>query len=388
MTQLLMITIPGKIPIRIYPVFWIFIVLISAMYAMNANSLYVFFSWVAVIFISVVFHEMGHALTAVAFGQRAHIDLLGFGGLTHRHGKPLGAWKNFLIILNGPLAGCLLCFASYYMLTLSSNYAPKVLYTLQTLLYANIFWTAVNLIPVQPLDGGHLLKITLEGIFGYRGIKAALFISLILAVGASIFFFANQLLLGGILFMMLTYENYSAWKNSLDLAAEDQSVPLQLLLRQAASEGLQGSEEAAIQKLNTIRESTVGGVLHSKATVMLAEILSKQGKFDEAYGLLNPLRKKLSPELLRLLQDLAYKTRHWEEAIAAGTLAYQAKPQYDTAVLNAMSHAQRQEAQPAAGWLKRAIHDGLPEVSLVLNEAAFNPIRQDPAFRGLDQPKA
>lgn len=376
-----MITIPGKIPIRIHPIFWVFVLLISAL---NAETPFQFFSWVLVIFVSVLVHEMGHALTALAFGQKVRIDLLGFGGLTHRYGARLKAWKDFLIVLNGPLAGIALCLFSYFLLTRPVGYSPNSLYLLQLFFYANVFWTIVNLIPVQPLDGGHLLRISLEGLFGLPGVKTALFISLILSVAASILFFAYNFLLGGILFIMLTYENYKAWRSSLEMSSVDQDQTLQQLLQAAQNDRSQGDEGRAIERLQSIRQESGGkGLLFITATLMLAEILHHQHKAEEAFSILNPLRSKLSAEGLRLLHELAYQTHKWKEAIATGTLAYQARPQYDTAVLNALSHAQLREVQPAIGWLTCAIREGLPQIEQVLSMQEFDPIRQDPQFKNL-----
>ena len=39
--------------------------------------------WVFVIFISILVHEFGHALTACYFGQKPRIELVAFGGLTY-----------------------------------------------------------------------------------------------------------------------------------------------------------------------------------------------------------------------------------------------------------------------------------------------------------------
>src|SRR5262249_30239367 len=97
-----MITIPGKIPIRIHPLFWLLAILIGWI---SSNTPIGTALWVLVILISVIVHEYGHALTAIAFGQRARIDLIVTGGLTQRSGPVLKLWKEFFVILNGPLAG-------------------------------------------------------------------------------------------------------------------------------------------------------------------------------------------------------------------------------------------------------------------------------------------
>src|SRR3546814_18959362 len=54
--------------------------------------------WTVIVFLSVLIHEYGHALTAVAFGQRARIELVALGGVTQRSGTKLNLWKEFIIV--------------------------------------------------------------------------------------------------------------------------------------------------------------------------------------------------------------------------------------------------------------------------------------------------
>ena len=54
-----MIRIPGKIPIAISPLFWIFAALIGYL---NSMSLVGTLIWMGIIVVSVLFHEFGHLL--------------------------------------------------------------------------------------------------------------------------------------------------------------------------------------------------------------------------------------------------------------------------------------------------------------------------------------
>jgi stage IV sporulation protein FB len=58
-----MLRIPGKIPIAISPAFWIFAALIGYL---NSQSFIGTIIWIGIIFVSVLVHEFGHALTAAA----------------------------------------------------------------------------------------------------------------------------------------------------------------------------------------------------------------------------------------------------------------------------------------------------------------------------------
>ena len=65
-------------------------------------------------------------------------------------------------------------------------------YALEVAVNVNLFWTILNLLPVFPLDGGHLMKIMLEKVFGIRGIKFAFFVSMLLASPSGALFFSDS----------------------------------------------------------------------------------------------------------------------------------------------------------------------------------------------------
>ena len=97
-----MIRIGGRIPVTIYPTFWIVAALIGYV---NSFSWMGTLIWMVIIFISVLFHEFGHALTSVLFGKNPRIELVAWGGLTYHEGENLSFPKQFLIVFDGPLLG-------------------------------------------------------------------------------------------------------------------------------------------------------------------------------------------------------------------------------------------------------------------------------------------
>ncbi len=104
---------PGRIPITIYPTFWLFAALIGYL---NSGSLIGTLIWIGIIFVSVLFHEFGHALTALLFGQHPRIELVALGGLTYHDGQKLPFWKQFFIVLDGPIFGFLLAIGASILL--------------------------------------------------------------------------------------------------------------------------------------------------------------------------------------------------------------------------------------------------------------------------------
>lgn len=369
-----MIRLPGIIPISIYPFFWILAVGIGWLNTFNFLGTAI---WTAVILISVLVHEYGHALTAMFFGQRAQIDLVAFGGVTKRYGPKPKLWQEFIIVMNGPLAGFLLGAFAYYLATDSST---SIGYAIFVAFYVNIFWTILNLVPILPLDGGKLLSIVLESIFGLRGLKTALFLSLIFAAVFGLIFFAFKVFFVGAIFLMLGFENYRSWKESMAVTEHDQNAEVQDLLKDAENEIHRGDKDQALEKLQHIRELTKGGVLFINASEQAASILAEKGNIKGAYDILLPISNKIGVNSLRLLHQLAYKQEEWEKAVSIGTQAYQAHPSYDTALLNALCLSILGKAQPAIGWLQSAIRDGLPNLRDILQRREFDNIRDTALF--------
>lgn len=373
-------SIQGRIPIHIHPIFWLLVLLIAGI---NSNFTFAgMLVWVVVIVVSALVHEFGHALTAIAFGQKAHIDLVAFGGLTHRHGPHLKLSQEFLIVLNGPLAGLALAVACYFIAGIIGEHAPLLSAIFEIGFLANIYWTVINLLPIQPLDGGHLLRITLEGMFGLRGIKIALFISFLTSLLLCLLLLINpKYFLLGIFFSMFAFENYRAWQSSLGVTERDKDSTVLLLMKSAEKDYQKGNEAAALQKLEHLVQLTKKGIIFLNATQMIAKILDHQGRARDAYQHLLPLKSQLPPESLALLHKLAYRLGELQEAISLGAMAYQRQPSYEAALINAFSYALQGNAKPAVGWLQCAVKEGLPNLHEVIQEMEFNNIRNDPAFR-------
>src|SRR5262249_21254431 len=90
------------IPVRVHPLFWL-VALVLGMggKAEPADMI----MWVGVVFVSIVVHEMGHALAARAHGWEPWITLYGMGGLASYQPTYYSPRSRILITLAGPMAG-------------------------------------------------------------------------------------------------------------------------------------------------------------------------------------------------------------------------------------------------------------------------------------------
>src|SRR5262245_9258768 len=73
------------IPVSVKPTFFLVMALLGYNQRQEPAML---IAWVAVVFVSVLLHELGHALTAKAFGGVPAIELYGLGGLTRWSAEP------------------------------------------------------------------------------------------------------------------------------------------------------------------------------------------------------------------------------------------------------------------------------------------------------------
>lgn len=372
-----MIHIGGKIPITIFPIFLIVAGIIGWLSSGTIPGMLV---WMVVIIVSVFVHECGHALTAVAFGQNARIELMGFGGLTHRKGKKLHLWQEFLVVLNGPCAGFLLGLVAYFFLESKEKIETLLKYGLIVTVYVNFFWTFLNLMPVYPLDGGHLMSIVFQGIFGFRGLRYSLFLSMIFAGFLSLFFFTTQQVLAGSILLLMAFESYRTWKETAGITDSDQNEKLQNELSQAEEMMIQGHYHRAFDLLETVRIKAKEGVVYTIATEDMAKVLEELKDYEKAYELLESIQKKLSPEGLRLFHHLCFHTHRFALVVSLGDRAFQIYPSYEIAVVNALSYAALRQVEQAIGWLQRAIHEGAP-VRETLQRREIDEIRNDPAFQ-------
>ncbi len=371
-----MIEIPGRIPIAIHPLFWVFASFIGWI---NSQNLIGTVIWLGIILVSVLLHEFGHALTAVLFKQKARIQLIALGGVTTYDGPKLSFWKQFLITLNGPLFGFFLFLIAASLLPVAGPKNSIFFLIVRWTLIANLFWTIVNLIPVLPLDGGQLLRIVLEGAFGVKGFKASLFASGLIAALMALYFFMIQQLLIGAFFFLFAFQGFDMWRKSRFATRTDREEENKQLMMQAEILLQQERIEEAKVLLKQVQEK--GGMLAVNAAQYLAIFAAKEGKRQEAYDLLLPIKDQITDDSLVLLHELAAEHKNYAFVCQMAKEAFQISQTQQTALRNARAFAYQKKGKPAGGWLQTAWQFGGLNLTAVLQEESFMMLRFDPDFR-------
>ena len=125
--------------------------------------------WIPVLFIGVLWHEFGHAVAIKRFGYGpSTIVLQGLGGVTinERRGDS-SPGKSIIISLAGPLAS--LSLTLIFGLAAFFYPAQDLLGSFfQMMAIINALWAVFNLLPISPMDGGHIVLHALRFKFDRR----------------------------------------------------------------------------------------------------------------------------------------------------------------------------------------------------------------------------
>ena len=239
------------IPVRVDPSF----VLIAAVLGFGAGDLTFLVTWVIVVFVSVLVHELGHAVAFRAYGQEPQVLLQGMGGLTWASGSLTGG-RDIVVSLAGPLTALVLLGLPAWWLDhsiegVSSTWALVV----REVFFVNVVWSGVNLLPVLPLDGGQVTASLLRRVLGDSGQRAAHVVSIVVAGGAALLAFSWGYPFGAMFAVFFVATNWSG------LRRREQTIPGQAPLvegyRALAADDMAGALAVSDRVLTWAREPDV-----------------------------------------------------------------------------------------------------------------------------------
>ena len=216
----------GKVPVRIQPSFF----LMAAFLGMSSPDLRLA-AWVVVVLVSVLLHELGHASMGKAFGLEPRIDLHGMGGTTSwATPKELGPGRRIAISVAGPGAGFIVGAVVWGLGPAAFGAIPLGRFVYGQLLYVNVAWGVLNLLPMLPLDGGNVTVQLLNALTHGKGERPARFVSIVVAVlalGAAAFIQSPWSALLAVSFAV------SNWRGLKDLSAREHDAPMHDALKEA-----------------------------------------------------------------------------------------------------------------------------------------------------------
>jgi len=197
------------LPVKIDWGFWI----VAALLGGDMRDPNLVLIWVAVVFVSVLLHEFGHALAAVRLGARPQIQLTMFGGLTMwSPSRTISAYDRLGVSIAGPMAGFLAAAVIAFLVPFS-QLPPYLARGFSMALWVNVAWGVLNLLPILPLDGGHAMREIISIMRGSTDERLALKISAITGALLAFFAISQGYLYGALLAGWMTWRNWSAYKS-------------------------------------------------------------------------------------------------------------------------------------------------------------------------------
>lgn len=391
--------------------------------------------WTAVVLVSITAHELGHALIARSFGLEPSIELHMMGGTTSwQSARPLAAWRHIAISLAGPFAGFAfgaLVFAAALVpaFPAESRFA-QIAYG--DLLWVNFGWGALNLLPVLPLDGGHVAQ-------RLTGLRAAQVISIVTAGGLALAAYLWHFEPAAFLLVLLAVMNFgqrkgaraprrfeAGWKalEAHDVAAAERTAREALASlpaadtagrREAAAllvSSLAGAERfddavraldefpveapadpwlrgivllhaqrpaEAIEPLRAVFESRRA----SDTGAWLARALAAAGRLDEAKAFATTEAATLDGTGFVVVEGALFHAGRFDDALAISTLAFQRNGKPVHAYNAACSAARAGRSDEAIGWLDRAATAGWSDVAALDADEDLASLRLHPRYDGI-----
>lgn len=210
------------IPVRVHPLFWLMGVVLGASGGVSGGDAAMrIIIWVGVVFFSILIHELGHAFTMRHYGASPRVLLYLMGGMAIAEssswsgGSPnrIRVPRNaILIAAAGPAAGfalaavvILLVFAGggavwprfefpslrLWDLQSTSGTPSYLIELIESLLFVNIFWGLMNLLPIYPLDGGQISREIFVLKEPWDGLRKSLWLSLVTAATVAVIGFVT-----------------------------------------------------------------------------------------------------------------------------------------------------------------------------------------------------
>ena len=381
---------------------------------------------------SILIHELGHATAQRSFGGRPTVTLTGFGGYTLGPVQPRG--RSLVVTLAGPAAGFLAAVVGVLLSQVVAG--PDLVDTaIEILIYVNILWGIFNLLPILPLDGGHVAA----DLFGLRN---AQYLSLAGAVALGLLGFLLRAPFMAIVAFMFGSQSLGALRAERDQPQLEQ-------LDQGRAALLQGRYPEAVDHIEAATANPASFAVEVTGAELLAWAKLAQGQVDDARAALDRLRggvtktsllvqrmvalaegnqdEVLAPAFIRcddvvaatiaarmvsaaglldrvleeiktapvlpggvprtngyrVLQLGLHHAGRFRDAARVGDTLFQAEPGPLVAYNVACSWALAQETEQALAWLDRAVEHGFRDTTLLDQDNNFDAIRDTDGFRAL-----
>jgi Zn-dependent protease len=205
-------------PIRIEPIFFLLVGFIAFQ---GQDDLFFTTAWILIVTASVLIHELGHAFAYRHYGASPAIALYGLGGLTIGHNSGhLSPQQRIIVAAAGSITTMAVLGGPAWLALQGLELAGDNRTIVNAVFFVNVVWAAINLAPVFPLDGGHIIDDGLLLLTGQSQRRLVNWISLLGALAIGGYFFVEW----GSVFVLIIF-GYMAWINVAQLGQRTNGRP-------------------------------------------------------------------------------------------------------------------------------------------------------------------
>jgi stage IV sporulation protein FB len=406
-------------------------------------------AFVGVAFVSILAHEMAHALAYRAYGYKPQVAISGLINSTSAQGdRPLRPRQHLLMVLAGPAAT--LALAGLATLVRRYGDVPSGLFTvaLRDMAAVNLFWGIFNLIPMLPMDGGQAVLAVSRMVTRRNTLRPALAFSMVVGVALVAWAALGENWFNAFIILLLTLQNAARWRDAGVSATQEEARAELTAAALALDRGAAAAAEATCQKvlaMPALDPEARGLGLH-----ILARALTAQQRYADAAQALEGMPPGLLPDPVlfgnalrmagRVLQSVQvledafrrrptgrvareyalslteagqwavlqgilasdnakrfpddvcagfasalFDTGHTEEALHVQGFRYQRQPNADAAHQAARACARLGRVDDAITWLSHAVRNGFSDVRRLEDDEVLRAVRDAEQFGQLRQ---
>src|SRR5829696_3735594 len=186
--------------------------------------------WVVLATVSVLVHELGHAVVARSTGASPVITLAGLGGLTsYVPPRPLSRARSVAISVAGPAVGIVIGGALLLVAVMTDIQSDLWSRVIELGIFTTLGWSLLNLLPILPLDGGQTLRELLPGSRAKREVRAAV-VSIVVSVLVGLVAYRAGYVFGTLMVLFLIVSNVMTIRQARELEGVDVNQRVSALL--------------------------------------------------------------------------------------------------------------------------------------------------------------